>query len=173
MLGAGGHCGFRGTAPRTLGAVSLAALVATQPQGAASAPLVSADPVGRARDYIATFCSDPVFEEGWTEQDDLNGDRAADVLITYRLSCYDLPAPFCGPSGCLTEVWYARGAGEWQLVVSTYMLAVERVEFKGVPALRIATTGLACGKTGGAICESIHTFSAGDWLTLWSNADGE
>ena len=142
--------------------------------GAASAdPVTSADPVGRMQAIVTDFCGKSDYADDWLHRSDLNGDGIDDIVIEYKLACYDLPAPFCGASGCMTELWYGLPGERWQLVLRTNMLGIGPVAYKDVPAVRIATVGLACGKTHGQICESVNTFSGGEFLTLWSNAEGE
>ena len=151
----------------------LPVLLALLPAPAAAGPVVSADPVARMAGIVGEYCANPRYEDGWLQKSDLNGDGLADMVIRYKLGCYDLPAPFCGPSGCMTELWYGLPGGRWQLVMRVNMLGIEPVRFKEVPAVRIATIGLACGRTHGEICESIHTFSGGDFLTLWTSYDAK
>lgn len=141
------------------------------PASAPAGPLLSDDPVARAEADVAGFCGQATYEDVWTRRRDLNGDGLEDLLIRYHVACYDKPAPFCGSAGCLTELWYGRPSGDWQLALRTYALAIEETTYRGVPALRVAMAGLACGKTGGAICLSINTFSEGEFLTLWANHD--
>jgi len=140
---------------------------------AGAEPVVSEDPVARAQAHVAGFCGAAEYADGWAQPRDLNGDGTGDLLIRYLAACYGHPAPFCGSAGCMTELWYGLGGGRMQLMLRSYMLAVEPTLWKGVPAVRISTAGLACGKGGGELCVSVNTFSGGDFLTLWANYDRE
>ena len=148
-----------------------AALAAATSAAAAQArtPVISADPVARAEAYVAGFCGEAQYREGWIERGDFNDDGHPDLILRFWVACYDQAAPFCGSAGCMTGLWYGVGEDRWQLARAHNMQAIEAVTHKGVPALKIYANSAACGKPGPQICESIITWSAGDLLTLWTN----
>ena len=130
---------------------------------------MSQDPVGQAQDYVAGFCGEATYKDGWVERADFNGDGEIDILIRFWVACYEKPAPLCGSAGCLTQVWYGVGDEPWVLALGHYALSVEPITYKGVPALEVFSIALACGKSGSEHCHSIHTWSNDEFLTVWSN----
>lgn len=145
-------------------------LMALPALASAQAPVISNDPVADVQSWVFGFCGEATYEDGWAEVGDFNGDGQDDLIIRYWIACYEKERPFCGSKGCMTEAWFGIDDGNWQRAMAHYALAVEPVTFKGVQALKIYTDGLACGMTGGRVCESIHTWTDGDFLTVWTNS---
>lgn len=83
----------------------------------AGAAAPSRDPEQAARDEVTAYCIDTharatIINEGFAEQQDVDGDGAPDWIVNYgRANCGPIGSAWCGWAGCEVAIHLARGSG--------------------------------------------------------------
>ena len=95
---------------------------------------------------------EPQIELGFLTSVDVNGDGIPDYVLNYaNFRCGEMQN-FCGPRGCLLQIFVSSKEGKFRKVIDEDVWCMDVNRGKGRPSLVLGLHGPACGQPVEVLC---------------------